>query len=98
MGDTGSYTIGPSASKKMLNSMMYKMCYHRFDELSTVDANSIANKPAPESDAPLQYGYDRARNTVIGRTNVTLSKVEEAFTSSHWMVRIYRVLKEENRG
>ncbi|GBF90577.1 hypothetical protein Rsub_03149 [Raphidocelis subcapitata] len=38
-----------------------------------------------------QRGYDRVRGYVIGRTDVTLKYFEEAFTSQHWMMRIYRV-------
>jgi hypothetical protein len=37
-----------------------------------------------------QRGYDRVRGYVIGRTDVSLKYFEEAFTSQHWMMRIYR--------
>ena len=37
-----------------------------------------------------QRGYDRVRNTVIGKTNIKLNYFEEVFTSQHWMMRIYR--------
>lgn len=40
------------------------------------------NKPA---------GYDRARNREIGKKDITLETMEEAFTSEHWIVRIFRV-------
>lgn len=36
-------------------------------------------------------GFDRTRNTEIGRKNFELEYLEEAFTSLHWLVRIYRV-------
>lgn len=42
-------------------------------------------------------GYDRVRNYEIGEKNVQLKHLEEAFTSEHWIVRIYKVLKPENR-
>ena len=35
-------------------------------------------------------GYDRVRNTQIGKTEVPLKYFEEVFTSEHWMMRIYR--------
>jgi hypothetical protein len=36
-------------------------------------------------------GYDRARGKVVGKKNIQLSTMEEAFTSEHWIVRIYKV-------
>ena len=39
-----------------------------------------------------RYGFDRVRNTIIGKTDISLQYFEEVFTSEHWMVRIYRVL------
>ena len=35
-------------------------------------------------------GYDRTRNVEIGNKNIVLHHVEEAYTSEHWLVRIYR--------
>lgn len=43
-------------------------------------------------------GYDRVRNAEIGIKNVTLSVVDEAYTTEHWLVRIYRVKDYDNRG
>jgi dolichyl-diphosphooligosaccharide--protein glycosyltransferase len=40
--------------------------------------------------------YDRARGTMIGDKDIHLESVEEAFTSSHWLVRVYKVKKEMN--
>uniref|UniRef100_A0AAZ3SLJ2 dolichyl-diphosphooligosaccharide--protein glycotransferase n=1 Tax=Oncorhynchus tshawytscha TaxID=74940 RepID=A0AAZ3SLJ2_ONCTS len=42
-------------------------------------------------------GFDRTRNTEIGNKDIKLKHLEEAFTSEHWLVRIYKVKKEENR-
>ena len=36
-------------------------------------------------------GFDRARNREVGRKDITLETMEEAFTSEHWIVRIYKV-------
>ena len=41
-------------------------------------------------------GYDRARSKEIGRKNIELSTMEEAFTSEHWIVRIFKVKKRPN--
>jgi dolichyl-diphosphooligosaccharide---protein glycosyltransferase len=80
----GAYTIGADASPTMLDSFMYKMCYHDFGQMYT-----DGNQPP---------GYDRARGTEIGRKDFELEYVEEAFTTVHWLVRIYRVLPLDNRS
>ena len=77
----GRYTIGPDASPTMLQSVMYSLTYHRFGEVFTE-----MGKPS---------GFDRVRQTEIGRKDVDLKYLEEVFTSEHWLVRIYRVKKEE---
>lgn len=46
--------------------------------------------------AEISQGYDRARNSEIGIKDIKLHHLEEALTSEHWIVRIYRVLKEPN--
>lgn len=43
-------------------------------------------------------GYDRVRNAEIGIKNVTLHVLDEAYTTEHWLVRIYRVKDYDNRG
>ena len=35
-------------------------------------------------------GFDRTRNVEIGNKNFNLEHLEEAFTSEHWLVRIYK--------
>lgn len=42
-------------------------------------------------------GYDRTRNAEIGNKNIRLEHLEEAYTTEHWLVRIYRVKKPANR-
>ena len=37
-------------------------------------------------------GYDRTRNAVIGHKDFDLTYLEEAYTSEHWLVRIYRLV------
>ena len=43
-------------------------------------------------------GYDRVRNAEIGNKNFDLDVLEEAYTTEHWLVRIYKVKDLENRG
>nr|CDS28695.2 oligosaccharyl transferase [Hymenolepis microstoma] len=79
----GEYRIDHMAPPAMVNSLMYKMSYYRFAEM-TIDPRMPA-------------GFDRARNAEIGVKNIKLTHLEEAFTSEHWIVRIYKVKKPVNR-
>ncbi|XP_010535959.1 PREDICTED: dolichyl-diphosphooligosaccharide--protein glycosyltransferase subunit STT3A [Tarenaya hassleriana] len=42
-------------------------------------------------------GFDRVRQTEIGKKHFKLTHFEEAFTSHHWMVRIYKLKPPKNR-
>ncbi|XP_010254009.1 PREDICTED: dolichyl-diphosphooligosaccharide--protein glycosyltransferase subunit STT3A-like [Nelumbo nucifera] len=42
-------------------------------------------------------GFDRVRGTEIGKKYFELSHFEEAFTTHHWMVRIYKLKAPKNR-
>ncbi|KAH9603333.1 hypothetical protein KSS87_015270, partial [Heliosperma pusillum] len=42
-------------------------------------------------------GFDRVRRTEIGKKYFKLTHFEEAFTSHHWMVRIYKLKPQKNR-
>lgn len=43
-------------------------------------------------------GYDRVRHAEIGNKDFELDVVEEAYTTEHWVVRIYKVKDLPNRG
>jgi dolichyl-diphosphooligosaccharide--protein glycosyltransferase len=60
----------------MLNSLMYRLSYYRFDETTTG-----YGKPK---------GWDTVRNVEMGYKGFKLEYFEEAFTSENWIVRIYR--------
>ncbi|XP_024990333.1 dolichyl-diphosphooligosaccharide--protein glycosyltransferase subunit STT3B [Cynara cardunculus var. scolymus] len=79
----GEYRVDKGAAPKMLNCLMYKLSYYRFGELTTE-----YGKPP---------GYDRARGVEIGNKDVKLEYLEEAFTTSNWIVRIYKVKPPSNR-
>ena len=49
----------------------------------------ISGKPA---------GYDRVRNAEIGNKDFELDVLDEAYTTEHWIVRIYKVKDMPNRG
>uniref|UniRef100_A0A183CGM8 JmjC domain-containing protein n=1 Tax=Globodera pallida TaxID=36090 RepID=A0A183CGM8_GLOPA len=75
----GEFRIDKEGSATMLNCLMYKLCYHRFGAVHT------------EHGRPT--GYDRVRHAEIGNKNFDLRHLEEAYTSEHWIVRVFRVLK-----
>jgi len=80
----GEYRVDNEASPIMMNSLMYKLSYYRFGQVTT-----DPQRPA---------GFDRVRQAEIGNKKVTLKHLEEVYTSEHWLVRIYKVLKPRNRG
>merc|ERR1719427_199496 len=69
--------VDSEGSQTLQNCMMYKMCYYRFGQVYTEQG-----KPT---------GYDRVRNAEIGNKDFELDVLEEAYTSEHWIVRIYKV-------
>jgi dolichyl-diphosphooligosaccharide--protein glycosyltransferase len=78
--NNGQYRIDAGGSPTMLDSLMYKCSYYRFGEMKT-----DYNHPP---------GFDRVRHVEIGRKDFNLEYIEEAFTSEHFIVRIYKVKKE----
>jgi len=77
--ERGEYRVDSAGSSTLLNCLLYKLSYYRFGELK-LDYNSA-------------YGFDRTRGAVIGNKNIKLKYLEEAYTSEHWLVRVYRVKK-----
>ena len=45
-----------------------------------------------------QRSYDRVRGVEIGNKDIKLEYLEEAFTTSNWIVRIYKVKPPKNRS
>jgi len=80
----GEFRVDAGGSQTLLNCLMYKLSYYRFGEVQ-VDFNSPP-------------GFDRTRNVEIGNKHFKLEHLEEAFTSEHWIVRVFRVKKPENRN
>ncbi|KAL1512531.1 hypothetical protein ABEB36_002112 [Hypothenemus hampei] len=79
--EQGEFRIDAEGSQILLNCLMYKLSYYKFGELR-LDYRSPA-------------GFDRTRNAVIGNKDINLTYLEEAYTSEHWLVRIYRVKKPD---
>lgn len=61
------------------------------------DLSNLAMSHPIQLDFRTPPGFDRTRNAEIGNKDIKLKHLEEAFTSEHWLVRIYKVKKLENR-
>jgi len=81
---SGEFRVDKDGSPTLLNCLMYKMCYYKFGGVYTE-----GGKPS---------GYDRVRNAEIGNKDFELDVLEEAYTTEHWLVRIYKVKNLPNRG
>lgn len=81
---SGEFRVDKEGSPVLLNCLMYKMCYYRFGQVYTE-----GGKPP---------GYDRVRGAEIGNKDFELDVLEEAYTTEHWLVRIYKVKDLRNRG
>merc|ERR1719450_1775800 len=79
--ERGEFRVDSEGTKTLLNCLMYKLSYYRFGELKM-----SYNSPA---------GYDNTRNAVIGNKDISLTYLEEAYTTQHWLVRVYRVKKPD---
>lgn len=82
--NAGRYSIGADGGEALRNSLMYRLCYYRFDEMIQGG----------------QAGFDRVRQVPMKEeaAKIKLKYFEEAFTSENWIVRIYRVKKPDNLG
>ncbi|KAJ8306809.1 hypothetical protein KUTeg_014893 [Tegillarca granosa] len=79
----GEFRVDSAGSKTLLNCLMYKLSYYRFGEL--------------QLDFRSPPGFDRTRGVEIGNKNFDLTHLEEAYTTEHWLVRIYKVKDLDNR-
>jgi len=75
------YAIDQRVSPALKESIMYKLSYYRF-----WDDYSQRGK-----------GFDHVRNQVVGHTHYKLQYFEEVFTSSRWIVRIFKRKQKNNR-
>jgi hypothetical protein len=93
----GEYRIDSAASPVMRSSLMYKLCYYRFGEVQTQwgalpcrGGKLLLNVGMRVCIAGQPAGWDRTRNAEVGEKDIKLTHLEEAYTTQHWMVRIYR--------
>jgi len=79
--EKGEFRVDSEGTPTLLNCLMYKLSYYRFGDLKL--------------DYQTPAGFDRTRNAVIGHKDFDLTYLEEAYTTEHWLVRIYRVKKPD---
>ncbi|KAH0548453.1 dolichyl-diphosphooligosaccharide--protein glycosyltransferase subunit STT3B isoform X1 [Cotesia glomerata] len=77
--ERGEFRVDAEGSPTLLNCLMYKLSYYRFGEVVL--------------DYRMSAGFDRTRQAEIGNKNFKLTYLDEAYTTEHWLVRIYRVKK-----
>ena len=77
-----------------VNTVNYMLTSHAFT--SSHILTHCADFPITSQSDPLILGFDRARSREVGKKNIELSTMEEAFTSEHWIVRIYKVKPRAN--
>ena len=80
----GNYRIDDEATETMKNSLMFKLWYYRYKEV-----RMSYQHPA---------GYDTVRNMAVDSKDIKLKYFSEAYTTSRWILRIYKVNKEPNRS
>ncbi|KAK2950221.1 putative Dolichyl-diphosphooligosaccharide--protein glycosyltransferase subunit STT3 [Blattamonas nauphoetae] len=78
----GEYRVDREAGPAFLTSLMYSMCYYDFGKIQT-----MSQRPA---------GFDVLRGVEIGRKDISFKHLEEAYTSDRWIIRIYKVKKDES--
>lgn len=79
----GRYRIDDEATDTMKNSLMFKLCYYRFNEV-----RFSYQHPA---------GYDTVRNMPVDSKSIKLKYFSEVYTTSRWIVRVFKVNDEPNR-
>ena len=83
LGSNGELRVDRGGTEAMHSSLLYKLSYHRFGQVMTE-----YGKP---------YGWDRVRDVEIGSKDFELDYLQEVYTSSNWIVRVYKVHELENR-
>jgi dolichyl-diphosphooligosaccharide---protein glycosyltransferase len=83
LASNGQYITEESkAGPALLQSIMYRLSYYRFNEIRNHQMGAV----------------DMVRQHRAPSKKIKLRYFEEAYTTEHWLVRIYRVKDVENRG
>ena len=80
-----------------LNSLLYKLSYYRYvqsfnSSFMMTDLNRYGGQNVQKGKPS---GWDRVRKAEIGNKDFELEFFEEVYTSSRWLVRVYRLRKPE---
>lgn len=78
----GEYRVDEGATETMKSSLMYKMSYYRFGELYGQGG----------------IGVDRVRGQRVPTSDIKLDTLEEAYTTEHMIVRVYKVKPLDSLG
>eukprot|EP00158_Paraphelidium_tribonemae_P006055 Partr_v1_DN27646_c0_g1_i1_m65213 putative STT3, subunit of the oligosaccharyltransferase complex, homolog len=78
----GEYRVDDDATKTMKDSIMYKMSYYRYGDIF----------------GPGAVGQDRVRQANVKTAGIELHTLEEAYSSEHYIVRLYKVKKPDVLG
>jgi dolichyl-diphosphooligosaccharide--protein glycosyltransferase len=93
--------VDAEGTPTLLNSLMYKLSYYKFGEFKVSWPSNSALLVERfhqvshcgfllQLDYRSPAGFDRTRNVIIGNKNFELTYLEEAYTTEHWLVRIYK--------
>ena len=72
--------VGPHMTVNMTHSMMFKFCYNNFKRF--------------QFHPQVPKGFDLMRKVNIPHLDFKLTHFQEAFSSKHWIIRIYKVLPD----
>lgn len=105
--DRGEFRVDSDGAPALLNCLMYKLSYYRFGDVQVFNSypppflfsrlTFSLSLSLSQMDMHSPSGFDRTRSAEIGNKNIRLEHLEEAYTTEHWLVRIYRVKKPANR-
>ncbi|KAI3650194.1 hypothetical protein MP228_004932 [Amoeboaphelidium protococcarum] len=78
----GEYRVDDQATPTMRNSLMYKMSYYRFGDMY----------------GHQKVGNDRVRGAQVRTDSINFDTLEEAYSTEHLIVRVYKVKPLDNIG
>eukprot|EP01052_Picozoa_sp_SAG31_P005217 SAG31_NODE_225_length_19846_cov_19.057983_27_plen_200_part_00 len=70
--DKGDFKVDDTASNKMLNCLLYRLTYYRYDELTLLQPENFEDK-----------GYDNTRKSVIGKMGFDIHHLVRIFINAY---------------
>ncbi|VDN54315.1 unnamed protein product [Dracunculus medinensis] len=84
MSDYGQFRCDEYGKSKYHESLIYRLSYQNFGKVYNRRMN--------------MYGFDEARKMEVYHKNISLQYFEEAYTTTNWYLRIFKLKKESNRN